>query len=496
MVPYQCIQVCERSTNGSHEWILVGASGSKLVIQSSNGATRTWAGEDKYMNLKENETEEPPEKKVKLSSPNEYSPTFSCLAISNDKQYVVAVTAEDKCVRVFQINSDYHLHEISQRCMARRPCAIALTSDDSTILCADKFGDVYALPLISPAEDVHHESLADEPNEAATQKQFVPAASLLTVHSGRNRKVLEEQIKLASKGRMKTKEPLQFKHELLLGHVSMLTDVVYTTVSGRNYILTSDRDEHIRVSRGPPQAHIIECFCQGHEEFVSKLCLTTSGFLISGGGDPYLCVWDWLKGRLLEKICIRTAVITFLGEQPELASTLPHNTEGFKIAISGIWSTPRNYNEVNEVLVVCEGVPAFFYVRLESPAVVETVPLNGNALDIAFISASESICTAVVAVDHMHKPWFTTERRADEGRGRLQCFECRDGRWGQDRKLESELEWFSRRAPDTDGERRDAGPALLADDSVRARQKDEKAFRDVLYGVEKLRKRSGADEQD
>ena len=37
--------------------------------------------------------------------------------------------------------------------MPKRPCAIALTADDSQILSADKFGDVYSLPLLPIEED-------------------------------------------------------------------------------------------------------------------------------------------------------------------------------------------------------------------------------------------------------------------------------------------------------------------------------------------------------
>lgn len=239
---------------------------------------------------------------------------------------------------------------IHSRCMVRRPCAIALTPDDSTILCADKFGDVYALPLHPPPDDGQNGAAVIEQDEAATQKPFVPAASVLTVHSGRNRKVLEEQVKQAQKGQMKSKEAITFKHDLLLGHVSMLTDIAYTRVEGRSYIITADRDEHIRISRGPPQAHIIEGFCQGHDEFVSRLCFTQSGLLVSAGGDPYVFVWDWLYYRLLQRVCIRDAVLEHLISQPQLASTLPED-KNFKIAVSGIWSVPNNTEEV--ILLFC-----------------------------------------------------------------------------------------------------------------------------------------------
>jgi tRNA (guanine-N(7)-)-methyltransferase subunit TRM82 len=230
--------------------------------------------------------------------------------------------------------------------MAKRPCSITLTSDDLTILCADKFGDVYALPLIPSLEDGEKRTLAAEPIEDTAEKSYTPAASVLTVHSGRNRKVLEEQIKQASKGLKKIKEPLKFKHELLLGHVSMLTDIVYATIESRSYIITSDRDEHIRVSRGLPQAHIIEGFCQGHEEFISRLCLTKSGLLVSGGGDANLFIWDWPHYKLMEKVCIRDQVLRHYRSQLQLAPLLPEDEGSFKTAISGIWSVPSSQPKV------------------------------------------------------------------------------------------------------------------------------------------------------
>lgn len=61
------------------------------------------------------ESEGPPEKRVKLSPPVENTANFSCLTLTNDKQYLVAVTAEDKCIRVFQVDSACQLHQLSQR---------------------------------------------------------------------------------------------------------------------------------------------------------------------------------------------------------------------------------------------------------------------------------------------------------------------------------------------------------------------------------------------
>jgi hypothetical protein len=57
----------------------------------------------------------PPGKRIKLSPPKEQKSNFSCLVLSNDAQYLVAVTGEDKCVRVFQIDSQSRLQQLSER---------------------------------------------------------------------------------------------------------------------------------------------------------------------------------------------------------------------------------------------------------------------------------------------------------------------------------------------------------------------------------------------
>lgn len=234
---------------------------------------------------------------------------------------------------------------MSIRCMSRRPSSITLTSDDQTILCADKFGDVYALPLLPSPEEEKVEEQPEAPAAEPEQKEWLPSATALTVHSGRNRKTLEEQLKQKAKGPAKSKEPMRFKHELLLGHVSMLTDVVYAKSNGRSYIITADRDEHIRISRGPPQAHIIEGFCFGHEAFISRLCLTPSGLLVSGGGDDYLYVWDWQNCALKEKIAIRDSAFTTLRTQGLVAAG--SEQASYKVAVSGLWTLPTNGSNVS-----------------------------------------------------------------------------------------------------------------------------------------------------
>ncbi|KIY44974.1 hypothetical protein FISHEDRAFT_8895, partial [Fistulina hepatica ATCC 64428] len=85
--------------------------------------------------------------------------------------------------------------------------------------------------------------------------------------------------------------------ELVLGHVSVLTTFIMSP-DGR-YIITADRDEHIRVS-WYPQGFNIESYCLGHEKFISAIHIPrhSPSHLISGGGDSVLKVWDWMAGTL------------------------------------------------------------------------------------------------------------------------------------------------------------------------------------------------------
>jgi tRNA (guanine-N(7)-)-methyltransferase subunit TRM82 len=289
--------------------------------------------------------------------------------------------------------------------MPKRPCALALTPDNRTVLSADKFGDVYALPLL-PSTTTTATSLPSTPNPAAgpaattastppsgsatpstpgVASTFKPQANELTVHTKRNLRALENQklsLGLKAARQQDSQDQQQqpsFEHTLLLGHVSMLTAICVgtatvdatTTLSGgsgndgdeaqqaqgrrrREYIITADRDEHIRVSRGMPQAHVIEGFCLGHEDFVSRLCMAPGGregILISGGGDDDLFVWDWVAGKLLGRASVLEHVKGVVGEDAN------------KVAVTRVFSC--QWEGATAVFVVAERyvysfVPLYF----------------------------------------------------------------------------------------------------------------------------------------
>lgn len=231
--------------------------------------------------------------------------------------------------------------------MPKRPSAVAI-GPDSQIICADKFGDVYALPLVIPA-DGSRTSASLSALPMPSKKAFKPTATPLTVHSKGNRLALLNQIKQAelrneSKDGAAT-DSREFELNLLLGHVSMLTALVLKEKEGRKYILTADRDEHIRVSRYIPHAHIIENFCFGHKEFINDMVIPPSNqdILVSGGGDEYIVVWDWLAGKQLFK----TSVLSLAQE------IAPETTA---VAVTSIYTLiyPSEEGPLTYILAICE----------------------------------------------------------------------------------------------------------------------------------------------
>lgn len=355
--------------------------------------------------------------------------------------------------------------------MIKRPCAIALNSKADCILVADKFGDVYALPLIEGTPFTSIQEIKKPKQNAAP---FKPAATNLTVHSGRNLKSLESQKKqaeLMKVGEAREKESMDFDHELLLGHVSMLTDIASASLStktgSREYIITADRDEHIRISRGRPQAHIIEGYCFGHAQFVSKLCFANDNVLISGGGENELFVWDWPHNLLLARLAFRDAVIKH-SQQHSLPS--PETT-----AVSGIWAQTIGANP-SKVSIYCalEGMSALFVFNVDLGSLPENehVPIviadfAGNVLDVVPVGARSTPDLEgrdiIVSVDNVHNKNTTTARESTDEAGRLNDAKGRN-LFLQDNR----------------------GDIVTPDDL--------KQLTDLLYSIEKLRKRNTEEE--
>uniref|UniRef100_A0A0L0P8B9 Uncharacterized protein n=1 Tax=Candidozyma auris TaxID=498019 RepID=A0A0L0P8B9_CANAR len=235
-----------------------------------------WEDEIRLQDVQEKKfkTQEQPNKRSKTNNKEPKVPVpgpgappiynyIRSLTLSRDEQYVIGTTDSDKAAVIFKIDitQDNCLSLIKRQVFPKRPCAISTTLDDSQLIVADKFGDVYSIPID-----------ADEPVDE------------------------------------KTLQPI-------LGHVSMLSDVLVAQRNNRQYILTGDRDEHIRVTHFP-KSYVVKHWLFGHKEFVSCLHILNfdSNLLISGGGDDFLILWNWHSAKRLASVDLRQYVKAHLNE--------------------------------------------------------------------------------------------------------------------------------------------------------------------------------------
>ncbi|RVD81382.1 uncharacterized protein DFL_009248 [Arthrobotrys flagrans] len=261
---------------------------------------------------------------------------------------LAVTTLEDKTLRLLNLET---LEVVKEWVLQKRPSAITLTP--AAILVGDKFGDVFSYKIPTPSE-------------------------------------IEEN----SEGK------------LLLGHVSLLTTLTTATSppssqqigsSGdvKKYIITADRDEHIRITNYP-LTHVIHGFCLGHTAFVNRLLATKDNLLVSGGGDDWLGLWDWKGGNLLQRVDIRTPVDAMFNR--EEAKALTEKLRGYNkkrkrreegapeveitIAVTDILEV-----DGKEVIVVLEGVPAILRYKYTTD----------NKLEYAgYVKAAASITSLAV----------------------------------------------------------------------------------------------------
>lgn len=163
----------------------------------------------------------------------------SDVTLSSDGQYLAVITSVSKQLLVYEF-------PLSEACksfsLPRSASKIRFTADNQQILVADKSGDV-----------------------------------------------LIYNIKTEDNG---TK---------LLGHLSLLLDILQTP--DNKFIITSDRDEKIKVS-SYPNTYNIQSYCLGHKEFVKNIEILPHNekYLSSASGDGYIKVWDYIEGKLCYSI--------------------------------------------------------------------------------------------------------------------------------------------------------------------------------------------------
>lgn len=172
--------------------------------------------------------------------------------------------------------------------MLKKVNAMQITSDGTSYVIADKFGDVYAFPLSGHASSLPSPPTATFANIAPSTSTSAPAPAESASTSNADPPAigsLEQRRQASAAGKRKkgdVKNP-EWRHvdprisslAPVLGHVSLLTAVLVCNVKvgegkERQLVITADRDEHIRVSRWP-QGWEIEGFLLGQKKCVGHI---------------------------------------------------------------------------------------------------------------------------------------------------------------------------------------------------------------------------------
>ncbi|KAM4608372.1 tRNA (guanine-N(7)-)-methyltransferase non-catalytic subunit wdr4 [Polymixia lowei] len=214
------------------------------------------------------------------------------LAVSPSGKMAV-LTDDTKRLVLFRCEPSWQC--ISTRWVVRRCTSLVFSQAEDQVLVADKSGDVYSFSVVEP----------------------------------------------------------QKEGELKLGHLSMLLAITLTP--NDKYVVTSDRDEKIRVSH-LTSPYNIQSFCLGHQEFVSALLIPSGHpqWLLSGSGDGTVKLWEYESGRRLQ-----SWNITELRGAPDSEADQEKRS-----AVSGITSSPDG----RHIAVQCERIPTVQFLGLDQEA--------------------------------------------------------------------------------------------------------------------------------
>ncbi|XP_062536480.1 tRNA (guanine-N(7)-)-methyltransferase non-catalytic subunit wuho [Armigeres subalbatus] len=201
----------------------------------------------------DDESGQQPQKQLPANGNNTADKTQIVALEVHEEQYLLAVACSDKTLYLFEIGMNDGdgttkgtLKLLSRRMVSRTSSCLKFAAGGKFLVVCDKGGDCYRYEC-------------DEDN---------------------------------------SKKPGRW----LLGHMSQVLDVLVS--SDESMIITSDRDEKIRVTNHP-NCDTIETFCLGHREFVSQLEFVQTKdaqpALLSLSGDRTLRLWDYTTGKELAR---------------------------------------------------------------------------------------------------------------------------------------------------------------------------------------------------
>eukprot|EP00698_Gefionella_okellyi_P000402 TRINITY_DN1035_c0_g1_i1.p1 TRINITY_DN1035_c0_g1~~TRINITY_DN1035_c0_g1_i1.p1 ORF type:complete len:355 (+),score=57.29 TRINITY_DN1035_c0_g1_i1:915-1979(+) len=195
-------------------------------------------------------------KTSEISQPSEFTSTYTtdvlAAAVSDDFR-LIATGGEDKSLH-FHTSSGALVHKCS---LDKKVTTLAfipgLTDGETTLLTADRYGDILAFDIQSD----------------------------LTV----------------------------LKPRLLIGHLSVVVGSIPSL--DRRYLISCDRDSKIRVS-GYPNTFDIAAYCLGHTASVASITTVPHQpqLLISSGGDGSVRLWKFADGELLRSAQLAVSTVT------------------------------------------------------------------------------------------------------------------------------------------------------------------------------------------
>lgn len=163
--------------------------------------------------------------------------------------------------------------------------------DGGSVLVSDKVGDLFEYPISSSSASADRSVVVAERPDAtalAGDPSLNPDARLLAGHVS----TLTAHL-IAS-------TPVQSSDG------STISGTSSSSSSYHRWLISADRDEHVRISRYP-DTHVIHRFLHGHRRFVGALALATRyraagtssststptpTLLLSAGGDDQILIWD------------------------------------------------------------------------------------------------------------------------------------------------------------------------------------------------------------
>lgn len=309
----------QREKKEKEEKLIMEAEKSKDVVNENN---KREVGPEIPEEQIPSSTKQVMNKKPKLPLPGPGAPpTYTYIrdmCLSRNNKYLIVTTDNDKAVVVFDINyqatEGNALKLVKRQPMSKRPSAVSTSMDDSTIIIADKFGDVYSIPMTDPT-------------------------------------VLDDS-----------------KMKPILGHVSMLTCVQNAIdENGNEVIMTADRDEHIRISYFP-KSYVIKKILFGHKEFISCFVLPQwcdGKVLVSAGGDPFICTWLWQNTGELKELKSKVSVEALVKDKLNEKHLVPEkfqNEAGDLVEFCVSKIVPLDKSQ--QIAVIFERIPSLFVFAL------------------------------------------------------------------------------------------------------------------------------------